>query len=216
MNRRSFVAMTGACALAGGVVAHVSTSSFGTLRQVVAGVLDVGYYESGDERDPPVLLLHGWPYVIALLDALNIERAVLAGYDWGGRAACVAAARNSPTWDFDADTFERSATSFDNPDHVAVVIHSYRHRLGQAKGYPRYAELESRLARQPPIRVPAITLDGETDGVVRSTDGSADAPRFLGEREHRVVPCAGHNLPQEAPHAFADAVLQLARARSPR
>lgn len=325
MNRRSFVAMTGACALAGSVVAS-DTRALGTVRQIEAGVLDIGYFEVGDVNEPAVLLLHGWPYdvhsyvevaprlakrgcrviipylrghgttrfltkqeprsgqqaaigtdVIALLDALKIERAVLAGYDWGGRAACVAAAlwpercaglisvngyliqdlaraaipiapdaeaafwyqfyfltergrlgltnnrrelarlmwmRNSPTWAFDSETFERSARAFDNPDYVDVVIHSYRHRLGHEKGYPRYAASESLLSKQPPIRVPTITLDGDCDGVVRSTDGSRDSPLFQGEREHRIVPGAGHNLPQEAPQAFADAVWRLVRAGS--
>jgi pimeloyl-ACP methyl ester carboxylesterase len=214
--------------------------------------------------------------VIALLDALGIERAVLAGYDWGGRAACVAAAlwpercaglvsvngyliqdistamrplrpeleagfwyffyfltergraglaadprgvarviwtRNSPKWHFDDATLDRAAAAFANPDYVDVVLHSYRHRLGQAPGHPPYAELEERLAAQPPIPVPAITLDGTADGNFPATDGTASAAHFTGPREHRQVPDAGHNLPQEAPDAFAAAVLDVRRRR---
>lgn len=212
--------------------------------------------------------------VIALLDALRIDRAVLAGYDWGGRAACVAAAlwpqrcsglvsvngyliqdiarsamplaasveaafwyqfyfltergraglmqnrreiarlmwaRNSPNWRFHEAAFERSAAAFENADYVDVVIHSYRHRLGHAAGYPEYAGIEARLAAQPPIAVPSITLDGAADGVVAATDGRALRSRFIGAHEHRVIPDAGHNLPQEAPQAFVDSVLKLVR-----
>jgi pimeloyl-ACP methyl ester carboxylesterase len=213
--------------------------------------------------------------VIALMDALAIPKAVLAGFDWGARAACVAAAlwperceglvslnsyliqdiaramtpapaelesalwyqyyfqtdrgragltadrrgiarviwrRNSPAWRFDEATFERTATAFDNPDFVDVVIHSYRHRLGLAPGYPAYSAIEQRLAALPVITVPAITLDGLADGAFPAGDGSSTAAKFRGARTHRQVPGAGHNLPQEAPRAFADAVLQLTRA----
>jgi pimeloyl-ACP methyl ester carboxylesterase len=213
--------------------------------------------------------------VIALMDALNIPAAVLAGFDWGGRAACVAAAlwperckglvsvnsyliqdiahamtplpakiesglwyqyyfqtergraglaadrrgvarviwtRNSPTWRFDEATFERTAMAFDNPDYVDVVIHSYRHRLGLAPGYPPYEEIERQLAAQPVIVAPAVTLDGEADGNYPASDGSATAAKFRGARTHRRIPGAGHNLPQEAPGAFADAVLELMKA----
>jgi pimeloyl-ACP methyl ester carboxylesterase len=209
--------------------------------------------------------------VIALMDALGIPRAVLAGYDWGGRAACVAAAlwpdrvaalvsvnsylvqdistamqplrpdleagfwyffyflterghagltanrrgiaeviwrRNSPRWTFDDATLDRAAEAFDNPDYVEVVIHSYRHRLGQAPGAPAYADLERALARTPPITVPAVTLDGTADGNFPATDGTPSAAHFTGPRLHRQVPDAGHNLPQEAPRAFAEAVLE--------
>ncbi|WP_398500187.1 alpha/beta fold hydrolase [Variovorax sp.] len=212
--------------------------------------------------------------LLALLDALKIERAVLAGYDWGGRAACVVAAlwpercaglvslnsyniQNiakamepdtpenehslwyqyyfhsergraglqkdrkaiakllwklwSPTWRFDDATFERSAAAFDHPDFVEVVIHSYRHRFGLVAGDPAYADIDRQLAAQPVIRVPAITFDGIDDGVRPPADASAHAPRFSGPRSHRLVPGVGHNLPQEAPRAFADAVLELVR-----
>jgi len=211
--------------------------------------------------------------LLALLDALGVERAVLAGYDWGGRAACVVAALhpercvglvsvnsyliqdivkaaspaparverglwyqfyfttergraglaahrediarimwadNSPTWRFDDVTFARSAAAFANPDYVEVVIHSYRHRLGLADGASSYAAIEAQLARLPRIRVPAITLDGQRDGVVAATDGRASAVAFLAPREHRQVPDAGHNLPQEAPAIFAQAVIDVA------
>jgi len=210
--------------------------------------------------------------VIALMDALNIRRAVLGGHNWGGRAACVAAAlwpercrgmvtvnsyliqdlaraavpiqpkhetalwyeyyfqlergraglaahrreiakllwkQWSPAWHFDDATFDRSAAAHDNPDYVDVVIHSYRHRFGAAAGDPRYAELQQRLAPLPPISVPSITLDGDKDGVLPASDGRASASKFTGQRMHRVVHGAGHNVPQEAPKAFADAVLDL-------
>ncbi|WP_310391313.1 alpha/beta hydrolase [Hymenobacter sp.] len=296
-----------------------------SIKQVNAGVLDVGYYEAGPHTGPPVVLLHGFPYsiesyasvapllaargcrvivphlrghgttrflegstprsgqqsalgadVIALLDALQLKRAVLAGYDWGGRAACVAAAlwperctglvsvngyliqdiakasrplaptiesglwyqyyfqtergraglttnrrelartlweRNSPTWSFDGATLNRHASAFDNPDYVEVVIHSYRHRLGLAAGHSAYEDLEQRLAALPAITVPSITLDGKVDGVVPATDGRASAAKFTGTRVHRVIEGAGHNLPEEAPQAFADAVWELASAK---
>jgi pimeloyl-ACP methyl ester carboxylesterase len=211
--------------------------------------------------------------VIDLMDALGIERAVLAGYDWGGRAACVAAVlwpervvgvvsvngyliqdiraslaplsprleagfwyffyfltergrrgleadrrgvaeviwrRNSPEWAFDDATLERTAEAFENPDYVDVVIHSYRHRLNHADGAPEYARLEARLAELPPITVPAVTLDGLADGNFPAADASAQAEHFTGPRRHRHVPHAGHNLPQEAPEAFAAAVLEVA------
>jgi len=211
--------------------------------------------------------------LIALMDALGLPRAVLAGFDWGARAACVVAAlwpercaalvsvngyliqdiaraalplpaaveaglwyqfyfqtergraglaanrreiarvlwaRNSPTWQFDDQVFDRSARAFDHPDYVDVVIHSYRHRTGVAAGYPAYAAIERRLAALPAIAAPTITLDGDADGVVPATDGVAQAARFTGERRHRIVPGVGHNLPQEAPAAFADAVWELA------
>jgi pimeloyl-ACP methyl ester carboxylesterase len=213
--------------------------------------------------------------VIALMDALGIGRAVIGGHNWGGRAACVAAAlwpercsgmvtvnsyliqdlaramvpiapqyevalwyeyyfqiergraglaanrREiarmlwedwSPDWDFDDATFDRTAAAFDNPDFVDVVIHSYRHRFGLAAGDPQYAELQLRLAALPPITVPSITLDGDADGVLPAGDGHASAVKFTGRRVHRVVHGAGHNVPQEAPEAFAAAVTELVKA----
>lgn len=215
--------------------------------------------------------------VIALLDALDIPRAIFAAYDWGGRAACIAAAlwpercagmvsvnsyliqdlslamtpiqpdleagfwyfyyfltergragltanrreiakviwrRNSPNWHFDDATFDRAAVAFDNPDYVEVVLHSYRHRLGYAPSYPPYDQIEQKLTAQPPITVPAVTLDGLANGILPATDGSASARHFTGPRVHHQVPNAGHNLPQEAPDAFASAVLELATLRS--
>jgi pimeloyl-ACP methyl ester carboxylesterase len=118
----------------------------------------------------------------------------------------------SPDWDFDDAVFDRSMPALDNPDFVDVAIHSYRHRFGNADGDPRYAELEKRLAAMPPITVPAVTLDGDSDGVVAAGDGSAAAAKFTGSRVHRVVKGAGHNIPQEAPEAFAAAVMELAKA----
>jgi len=213
--------------------------------------------------------------LLALLDALAIPRALLAGYDWGGRAACVVAAlwperaiglvslnsynvqdiasamqpapaeqeRSlwyqfyfhcergragleadrrgltrllwqlwSPTWTFDDACFERSAAAFDNPDFVEVVIHSYRHRYGLVPGDPAYAAIESRLAAQPAIGVPSISFDGADDGVRPPADAAAHARYFSGPRSHRIVPGAGHNLPQEKPRLFADAVLELLQA----
>ncbi|MDM0012877.1 alpha/beta hydrolase [Variovorax sp. J22P168] len=216
--------------------------------------------------------------LLALLDALSIPRAVLAGYDWGGRAACVVAAlwpercaglvsfnsyniqdiakamqpdtaenehrlwyqyyfHNergraglandrrgitrllwrlwSPTWAFDDATFARSAAAFDHPDFVDVVIQSYRHRYGLVPGDPAYADIEARLAAQPPITVPAITFDGADDGVRPPSQASAHAHRFTGPRSHRIVAGVGHNMPQEVPRVFADAVLELISARTP-
>jgi len=210
-----------------------------------------------------------------LMDALQIPRALLAGYDWGGRAACVVAAlwperaiglvtgnayniqdianankpqapeqearfwyqyyfhtergragleQNrralcrllwrlwSPHWDFDEATFEKSAASFDNPDFVAVTIQSYRHRYGSAPGDPALDEIERRLAAQPKITVPAIALQGEADGVLGPELSQGHARQFTGRYERRVLPRIGHNPPQEAPGAFADAVLALLNA----
>jgi len=210
--------------------------------------------------------------LLALMDALAVPRALLAGYDWGGRAACVVAAlwpercaglvsfnsyniQNiaramepdtpanehslwyqyyfhsergraglakdrrafvrllwqlwSPTWAFDDATFLRSAPAFDNPDFVEVVIQSYRHRFGLAPGDPAYAQIEARLAAQPAITVPTITFDGADDGVRPPAEAAAHAHRFTGPRSHRVVPGVGHNMPQEVPRIFAEAVLEL-------
>ncbi|HVI67279.1 MAG TPA: alpha/beta hydrolase [Bradyrhizobium sp.] len=212
--------------------------------------------------------------LMALMDALSVPRAVFAGYDWGGRAACIGAAlwpercfglvsvnsyqiqdianalsparperevplwyqwyfqiergraglaadrrgitrilwrQWSPNWQFDEAMLERTSVAHDNSDYVDVVIHSYRHRYGLADGDPRYADIQRRLAALPPITVPAITLDGDADGVVPATDGSASAAKFSGPRVHRVIPRAGHNLPQEAPEEFAVAVMELVK-----
>jgi len=215
--------------------------------------------------------------LLALMDALSIPKAVLTGYDWGGRAACVVAAlwpdrctglvslnsyniqniakamvpdtpenelslwyqyyfhsergRNglekdrralckllwklwSPTWAFDDAAFERSAAAFDNPDFVDVVIQSYRHRFALVDGDPTYVDIERRLAAQPVITVPSITFDGVDDGVRPPAPASAHALQFNGARSHRLVPGAGHNLPQEKPHVFANAVWELVQAHS--
>jgi len=298
-------------------------TSLGSIKQVDAGVLDVGYAEAGPAGGPVAILLHGWPYdihsfvdvapllaaagyrviaphlrghgttrflsaetfrnaqqaavaldIIALMDALSIERAILAGYDWGARTANIIAALwpdrckamvsvngylinnrernklplppkaehgwwyqfyfatergragydanrrelarliwqgNSPRWAFDDATFDRSAASFDNPDHVAIVIHNYRWRLSLAEGDPQHDDLEARLAAGPVIAAPTITLDGDSDGVAPASDGTSYAAKFSGKRVHRVIEGAGHNLPQEAPRAFAQAVIDVDR-----
>lgn len=215
--------------------------------------------------------------LLALLDALGIGGAILAGYDWGGRAACIVAALQphrvhalvtgngyniqdiarssapaepaaehrlwyqyylqgergraglaadraafcrllwqlwSPTWSFSDAEFDATAASFDNPDFVDVVVHSYRHRYGLVAGDPAVAGIEAALAAQPPIGVPTVSLDGADDEVNPPRSAKHHAPHFTGPYEHRIVAGAGHNLPQEAPRAFADAVLavrQLAR-----
>jgi pimeloyl-ACP methyl ester carboxylesterase len=210
--------------------------------------------------------------VIALLDALGIERAVLAGFDWGARTADIVAAlwpqrctalvsvsgyligsqeagklplppaaelqwwyqyyfatergrvgydhnrrdfakliwrTASPEWTFDDVTFDRSAAAFDNPDHVEIVIHNYRWRLGLADGESEYAELEERLAHGPVIGVPTITLEGDANGAPHP-DPSSYAEKFSGTYTHRTIEGGiGHNLPQEAPEAFANAVVEV-------
>ena len=294
-------------------------SSYSTLKQINAGVLNVGYAEVGPASGKPVILVHGWPYdihsyvdvapllakagyrvivpflrgygstrflssetprnaqqsalaldIIALMDALKIEQAVLGGCDWGARTVNIVAAlwperctamvsvsgylignqevnrnplppknelewwyqyyfttergragyqkytrefskliwRNaSPRWNFDDATFNRSAVAFDNPDHVDIVIHNYRWRLGLAEGEPKYDALEKRLAQFPPITVPSITLEGDTNGAPHP-DPSAYAKRFSGKYVHRdLTGGIGHNLPQEAPAAFARAIV---------
>jgi pimeloyl-ACP methyl ester carboxylesterase len=118
----------------------------------------------------------------------------------------------SPNWPFDDECFERTAQAFDNPDYVDVVIHSYRHRFGLAEGDPQYADIQKKLAALPPITTPAVTLDGAGDGVAPATDGARSASKFTGRRDHRVIPVAGHNLPQEAPEAFVAAVMELIKA----
>jgi pimeloyl-ACP methyl ester carboxylesterase len=298
-----------------------SSSSFGPVKQIDAGVLNVGYVDSGPSDGPAVILLHGWPYDIrsyadvapilvsegyrvivpyvrgygttrflsdeslrngeqaalavdvrALMDALEIEQAVLGGFDWGARTADIVAAlwpercralvsvsgyligsqeagkvplppedelqwwyqyyfatergragydkyrhdfarliwrTASPKWNFDDATFDRSAASFDNPDHVAIAIHNYRWRLGLAEGEAEYDELEKRLAESPVITVPAITLEGDANGAPHP-DPSAYAKKFSGKYSHRTIEGGiGHNLPQEAPEAFARAVIEV-------
>ncbi len=295
--------------------------SFGELKQIDAGLLNVGYVEAGPAGGPTAVLLHGWPYdihsfaevtpilasagcrvvvpylrgfgtstflsdetfrngeqaalaldVTALMDALGIENAVIAGFDWGARTADIVAAlwpercsglvsvsgyligsqeagkvplppeaelqwwyqyyfatergragyeayrrefakliwrTASPKWNFDDATFERSAASFDNPDHVAIAIHNYRWRLGLAEGESRYDELEQRLAEAPVITVPAVTLEGDANGAPHPPP-SAYAAKFSGPYSHRTIEGGvGHNLPQEAPAAFAAAVLEV-------
>jgi pimeloyl-ACP methyl ester carboxylesterase len=119
----------------------------------------------------------------------------------------------SPLWSFDDATFDRSAAAFDNPDHVAVTIHNYRWRLGVAEGEPRYDELERRLATAPTIAVPTVTLEGDANGAPHP-DPALYAAKFTGPYRHRTITGGvGHNLPQEAPVAFADAVLEVRDAR---
>ena len=303
-------------------VKPATDASFGTLRQIEAGALNIGYAEVGPLQGPAVLLLHGWPYdihtyvdvapllaasgfraiipylrgygtthflsgetvrngqqsalavdIIDLMNALKIEKAILAGCDWGARTACIMAALwperckalvsvsgyligsrevnrmplppkaelewwyqyyfatergragyekyrrefakliwqlASPKWDFDDATFDRSAAAFDNPDHVDIVIHNYRWRLGLAEGEPRYDDLEKRLAEFPIIAVPTITLEGDANGAPHA-DPSAYAKKFSGRYEHRLIKGGvGHNLPQEAPQEFAEAVIAVA------
>ena len=298
-----------------------ANTSFGPLKQIDAGLLNVGYAEAGPTTGPAVILLHGWPYdihsyvdvapllasagyhvivpylrgygttrflssetfrngqpsvvaidIIALMDALKIQQAILAGFDWGARTANIIAALwperckamvsvsgyligsqesgkiplpppaefqwwyqfyfatergragyekyrhdfskliwqlASPKWNFDDATFDRSAASFDNPDHVSIVIHNYRWRQGLAEGEPKYDDLEKRLAEGPVITVPTITLEGDANGAPHA-DGSSYAKKFSGKYAHRIITGGvGHNLPQEAPEAFAKAVVEV-------
>ncbi|MBV8306775.1 MAG: alpha/beta hydrolase [Gammaproteobacteria bacterium] len=298
-------------------------NSFGPLKQINAGPLNVSYAEAGPSGGPPVLLLHGWPYdiysflevtpllaasghrvivpylrgyggtqflsastvrngqpaalaqdAVDLLDALKIEKATLAGFDWGGRTCDIVAALwperckglvsvsgyligsqeagrvplppaaeyqwwyqyyfatergragydkyrrdfahliwqlASPKWHFDEATFARSATAFDNPDHVAIVIHNYRWRLGAAEGEAKYDAVEKRLAAAPDITVPTITLEGDANGAPHP-EPAAYARKFTGKYTHRnITGGIGHNLPQEAPQAFAQAVQDVER-----
>jgi pimeloyl-ACP methyl ester carboxylesterase len=299
----------------------VNATSFGPVRQIDAGPLNVGYVDVGPPNGQPVVLLHGWPYdihsyidvapaladagyrvvvpflrgfgttrfhsahiarngqqsalavdVLDLMDALGIESAIIAGFDWGARSANVVAAlwphrcramvsvsgylignpevnetplpplaelswwyqfyfatdrgragydqyrhdfakliwhTASPKWNFDNATFERSAASFDNADHVDIVIHNYRWRLGLAPGEARYDELEKQLAASPVITVPTITLEGDANGAPHP-DPSVYATKFSGRYAHRTIPGGvGHNLPQEAPERFVEAVIEV-------
>ncbi|MEU7820459.1 alpha/beta hydrolase [Catellatospora sp. NPDC049133] len=214
--------------------------------------------------------------LVALMDALGIRQAVLAGYDWGSRTADIVAALwpervkalvsvtgylitnreankqplppkaewawwyqyyfstergmlgldenrhdlakliwtfNSPTWKFDDATFDRTAASFDNPDYVPIVIGNYRWRLGLAEGDPRHDDLEARLATGPTIAVPTITIDGEVDPFTPPGDGAAYRARFTGPYQHRTLQGIGHNVPQEAPGPFAQAVMDADQLR---
>jgi pimeloyl-ACP methyl ester carboxylesterase len=295
--------------------------SFGALKQIDAGLLNVGYAEAGPANGPAVILLHGWPYdihsfvdvapslasagyrvivpyvrgygttrflssetfrngqpsaiavdTLALMDALKIDKAILAGFDWGARTANIFAALwperckamvsvsgyligsqeigktplppkaelqwwyqyyfatergragydkyrhdfakliwqlASPKWSFGDATFDRSASAFDNPDHVSIVIHNYRWRLGLAEGESTYDDFEKRLAGFPVITVPTITIQGDADGAPHP-DPSSYAKKFSGKYSHRVIKGGiGHNLPQEAPQAFAKAVVEV-------
>ena len=321
-NRREFIETTLMTFIAAKMGAIEPGRAFGPLKQIDAGVLNVGYAEAGPPGGRPVILLHGWPYdihtyvdvapllaakgyrvivpylrgygttrflssetvrngqpsaiavdAIALMDALKIDTAVLGGCDWGARTAGIMAVLwperckglvsvsgyligsqeagkvplppkaelqwwyqfyfatergragyekyrrefskliwqlASPKWNFDDATFDRSATAFDNPDHVAIVIHNYRWRLGLAAGEPKFDELERRLAAGPGITVPTITMEGDANGAPHP-DPSAYAKKFTGRYGHRLIAGGvGHNLPQEAPQAFADAVLEVA------
>jgi pimeloyl-ACP methyl ester carboxylesterase len=212
--------------------------------------------------------------LIALMDALSVQKAIIGGYDWGGRACCIVSAlyperiiglvsmagyniQNiakysepdtpeiemlnwyqfyfhsergrigltkyrkelckllwcnwSPTWKFDDETYEASAVSFNNPDFVEVVVHSYRHRYGLAKGDPKFETIEQALQKQPTIKVPAIILDAEDDGVEPFSGTGKDFSYFEGGYERRVVKGVGHNLPQESPAEFAKAILTFVR-----
>jgi pimeloyl-ACP methyl ester carboxylesterase len=337
-SRRSFISMAAMTAAAGVSgfwgerVSRANTSaaststpskntSFGPLKQIDAGVLNVGYVEAGPANGPAAILLHGWPYdiysfvdvapvlasagyrvivpylrgygttrflssetvrngqpsaiavdTVALMDALEIQKAIVAGFDWGARTGDIMAALwperckalisvsgyligsqesgklplppkaelqwwyqyyfatergragyekyrhdfakliwqlASPKWNFDDATFDRSAASFDNPDHAAIVIHNYRWRLGLAEGEPKYDDLEKRLAEAPVITVPTITMEGDANGAPHP-DPSAYAKKFTGKYAHRnITGGVGHNLPQEAPEAFAKAVVDV-------
>jgi len=300
---------------------NANAQSFGPLKQIDAGLLNIGYAEAGPANGPAVVLLHGWPYdiysyvevapllasagykvivpylrgygttrflsnetfrngqqsavaldTIHLMDSLKIQRAIVGGFDWGGRSAGIIAAlwperckalvsvsgylissQNankaplppkaelqwwyqyyfatergrqgydkyrhdfskliwqiaSPKWAFDDATFDRTAASFDNPDHVAIVIHNYRWRLGLADGEPKYDNYEEQLARGSAIKVPTITLEGDANGAPHP-DPSSYANKFSGKYQHRNIQGGvGHNLPQEAPKDFAQAVIDV-------
>ena len=298
-----------------------TNTSFGPIKQIETGLLNVGYAESGPASGPAVILLHGWPYdiysfvevapllaargyrvivpylrgygttrflssetlrngqpaaiasdIVAMMDALKIDKAVLAGFDWGARTANIIAALwperckamvsvsgyligsqaagrvplppqaelqwwyqfyfatergragyekyrhdfakliwqlASPNWNFDDATFDRSAVSFENPDHVQIVIHNYGWRLGIADGEAKYDDLEKRLAAGPVITVPTITMEGDANGAPHP-DPNSYVKKFSGKYSHRTINGGiGHNLPQEAPKAFTDAIVEV-------
>jgi pimeloyl-ACP methyl ester carboxylesterase len=297
------------------------TITFGSLRQIDAGALSIGYVEAGPVDGPVVICLHGWPYdvnaygevtpiltaagyrvivpylrgfgptrflspetfrdgeqlafaldTVALMDALKIRKAILAGYDYGGRAADIVAAlwperckalvsgqgylivnykanerplppqdelglwfqyyfatergqrgytenlhdfNNlmwhwlSPKWNFDDATFERTAPSFDNPDHVAIVIHNFRTRYELASGDPKYDALNAKLQAYPVIAVPTITIATDFDGA--NASGASYRKQFSGKYAHRILTGYGHNVPQEDPKGFAQAVIDVDR-----
>jgi pimeloyl-ACP methyl ester carboxylesterase len=298
-----------------------TNASFDTIKQIDAGVLNIGYAEVGPANGPVVILLHGWPYdihsyadvsgllaakgyrvivpylrgygttkflsaktprngqqsalaadIIAFMDALKIQKAIIGGFDWGARTANIIAAlwpdrcaalvsvsgyligsqqankaplppkaeqawwyqyyfatkrgklgysqntyefnkliwqTASPQWRFDNATYEQSAKAFDNPDHVAIVIHNYRWRLGLADGETKYDDLEKKLATAPVISIPTVTLEGDANGAPHP-DPSAYATKFKGKYTHHTITGGiGHNLPQEAPKAFADAIMEV-------
>jgi pimeloyl-ACP methyl ester carboxylesterase len=254
------------------VVRIVNAAGFRTIVPYLRGYGDTRFLSADTPRSGEQAALG--QDLLELLDALGIRKAVLGGYDWGGRAACVVSAlwpervaglvsctgyniqdipnsykpadpeqearlwyqyyfhtergRNgltekrreisrllwkmwSPTWAFDDATFDRSAASFDNADFVDVVIHSYRHRFGNVAGDPRYAAIETRLATKPDINVPTINLQGAADGVNLMRVADSQSKHFTASYQRRVLENVGHNPPQEAPQAFADAILQLCK-----
>ncbi|HTL08114.1 MAG TPA: alpha/beta hydrolase [Chitinophagaceae bacterium] len=295
-------------------------ASFDNIKQIDAGVLNIGYAEAGPENGKPVILLHGWPYdihafsgvapllaaagyrviipylrgygttrflsadtmrngqqsviardIIHLMDALKIKKAIIGGFDWGARTACIMAVlwperckaivsvsgylignqeagkqplppkaelqwwyqfyfatergrigyeKNrtdfskliwqtaSPTWKFDDATFNRTASALANPDHVAIVVHNYRWRMGIEQGEVDCNEMEKQLATAPPITIPALTIEGDANGAPHPA-ADTYAKKFTGKYTHRLFKNIGHNPPQEAPGDFAKAIIDV-------